>query len=172
MAQYVFEFGAENLNPIRETILGVAGERPTDLYALRAEDVISLNYSKTDKGIDYEFENLGSGKNISIIARFEVIAVKYALVVAPHFNRQNLSLWLGTLESNELDWHSLWTSILVHKGLRFACLGLEEGVEIEDGHLTVDTFPWTAWPIMVGALRVDPLASGDWVIKSTPDNPE
>jgi len=76
---------------------------------------------------------------------------------------------MGTIEWLEDKWQWLWDFLLNQAGLRFACLGFEEGVELEDAKLTVETFPWHEWPTVVGALRLDPAASGDWIIRSNPN---
>ncbi len=122
------------------------------MQVLRTEDVQSLTYKESNVGLEVECENLKSGKNASLIARPRGPGIKYFLIVAPGFNKQALSLWMGTVESTDPEWHSLWDSLLTHKGFRFVCLGLEEGVELEDRHLTEATFPWTEWPAVIGAL--------------------
>jgi hypothetical protein len=79
-----------------------------------------------------------------------------------------LSAYLGTIEYLGDDYKALWDLILSVPGLSFACLGFEEGVELDDSALSIETFPWDQWPLVIGALRG---TSGlqQWTIRQGPE---
>ena len=94
--------------------------------------------------------------------------IRYALVTCPYFAGQQRSSYMGTIEYLGDDYKTLWDLILTVPGLTFACLGFEEGVELDDSALNHETFPWDQWPLVVGALR-DPSGLQQWMIRQGPE---
>lgn len=45
--------------------------------------------------------------------------------------------------------------LLKQTGLKFVCVGADEGIELGDGQISPERFPWTASELLVGAVRVD-----------------
>jgi hypothetical protein len=70
----------------------------------------------------------------------------------PNFNGQDLAMWMGTIELTANDWRPYWDRLLQFDGLVFTCVGDEEGVELSDQELTVDSFPSDEWPLLVWRL--------------------
>jgi hypothetical protein len=60
---------------------------------------------------------------------------------------------MGTIEIGEEEWKSVWDRLLEETSLWFVCVGHEEGVELCDAQIDPDGFPWTEWPLLVGAVR-------------------
>jgi len=79
-------------------------------------------------------------------------AIRYVLGLCPHFDGDNFSCWLGTVEFTCADYAALWERLLARHDLLFVCLGFEEGVQIVDrgeGHW----FSWSDPTLVVGAIR-------------------
>jgi len=96
--------------------------------------------------------------------------VRYALAICPFFDGQPRSIFLETIEYLGKGYKPLWNLVLSVPGLSCACVGFEEGVEIEDDKLSVESFPWNQWPLVIGALR-DPSGWQPWVIRQGPEMP-
>src|SRR5207253_4384887 len=158
--QLVFEFGSYELRPVVEAIRRAVGELPNDIECLPAT------------GTDYISTNDTLESAEAKLARREISAfslhprggkVRYALVLKPHFEGESLSLYLGTIEYTERDFAPIWDLLLATPGLTFVCLGLEEGVELRDTQLTLETFPWGEWPVVIASLRDE--GSGSWTTR-------
>lgn len=59
---------------------------------------------------------------------------------------------MGTIEIGVEEWESIWGRLLEQTSLRFVCVGNEEGVELCDAQIDPDRFPWTEWPLLIGAV--------------------
>jgi hypothetical protein len=111
---------------------------------------------------------LETGEISSFTLHPEMGMIRYALVLAPFVDGPKRSFYLGTIEDTGKDYQSIWEVLLDTPGLTVACLGYDEGVELEDSHLTVETFPWSEWPLAIGALRDLP-ESESWTTREGPE---
>jgi hypothetical protein len=75
---------------------------------------------------------------------------------------------MGTIEYLGDEYEALWNLILATRGLSFVCLGFEEGVEVDDSILSVESFPWDQWPLVIGAIR-DKAGSQPWQTRPDPE---
>jgi hypothetical protein len=95
-------------------------------------------------------------------------AIRYVLALRPFFEGEALSLYTGTIEYTGRNYAPIWETLLQTPGLKFVCVGYEEGVQLRDDRLSVETFPWKDWPLVIGALRSNP-DSKSWVIREGPE---
>lgn len=165
MAQFVFEFGADTLEVTSDAMISFMGQ-PRSMEVVPAAEGNVLKYESANEPFATVADKLRTGALSSVIVRTDVPGIRYGLIMAPRFNGTDLSVWMGTIELATPDWKPLWTFLLSREGLRFVCLGSEEGVELTDTQLSIDTFPWTEWPLVIGALRADPAVSNQWFIRS------
>jgi len=163
--QLVYEFGAKEIGPVVQVIHSAFGDVP---YSVKCLPNDSDTYTPTDDSL----ESVASKLQRSEIASFSLHPnsglVRYALATCPGFDGQPLSLYLGTIEYTGNDYKPLWNMILGAQTLTVACVGFEEGVEIEDDKLSIASFPWSQWPLVIGAVR-DPSVSQSWTIKQGPE---
>lgn len=151
MAQFVIEFGAPALSPVLNAVLSVV-ERPTMLDESFPSGG-GYRVPATKDALDAIPQRFADRKLSSVTIRTDAVGIRYGLVMEPHFSGQGLAMWMGTIELTANDWRPYWDRILKFEGLVFACVGDEEGVELSDQELTVDSFPWDRWPLLVGAVR-------------------
>ena len=164
--QLVYEFGASELEPVLEAIQRAVGNMPYDVRCLPND---SDSYGPTDDSLASAAFKLKEGVIPSFTLRPKNGLIRYALVICPFFDGQPLSLYLGTIEYLGDDYRNIWNLLLGIPGLKVACLGFEEGVEIEDSMLSVECFPWSEWPLVIGALKVHQSGAGPWTIKEGPE---
>jgi hypothetical protein len=163
--QLVYEFGAREVGPVVRVIHGALGDVS---YSVKCLPNDSDTYTLTDDLLESVATKLQRGEIASFSLHPSSGLVRYALATCPSFDGQPLSLYLGTIEYTGNDYEPLWTMILSAQGLTVACVGFEEGVEIGDDKLSVASFPWSQWPLVIGAVR-DPSASQPWTIKHGPE---
>ena len=163
--QLVYEFGARELEPIIAAIQQAIGRTP---YSVKCMPTDSDTYEPTEDSLSSAMLKLKEGVLTSFSLHPSGGLVRYALVTCPFFAGQQLSPYVGTIEYLGDDYKALWDLVLNVPGLSFACLGFDEGVELDDSSLSVDAFPWDQWPLVIGALR-DTLGSQQWMIRKGPE---
>jgi hypothetical protein len=162
MPQWVFEFGSNRLDDVRVAVDGVI-----NCSSCSIESVDPLT-EPLAKDLDSAYVQLRQGAIQSLVLRPPSSEIRYILVLPP---RPSLSLWMGTIEYIGADPDWIWQRLLSIRGLFFVCLGRDEGVELQDENLSVERFPWGAWPLVLGALRKGP-EQDQWVIGTGPEHAE
>jgi hypothetical protein len=164
--QLVFEFCAPEARSAIEAVQRVIGESG---YTLRGE--AAGTGIEIVGGFHAAATMLESGELDSFTAYPKTVgAIRYGMVTKPLSGDEPRSLYMGTIEYTARDYGWIWDLLLSLPRLTVVCLGYEEGVELRDGSLESDTFPWNQWPLVIGAVRkMDPSGSGTWTIKKGPE---
>lgn len=163
--QLIYEFGAKELDPVIEAILRAMGNAQ---YSVKCMPNDSDTYKPTDESLSSAASKLKEGILTSFSVHPNGGLIRYALVTCPFFAGQQLSDYLGTIEYLGDDYKGLWSLILHVQGLSVACVGFEEGVELEDSTLSGETFSWNQWPLVIGALR-EKSGLQRWMIREGPE---
>jgi len=163
--QLVFEFGSKQLPPTVEAVRRVIGTLACNIECLPKG---SDTNEPTDDSLESAAVKLEMGAISAFTVRPQGGPIRYALVLSPFFEGQPLSLYLGTIEYTGENYAPIWELLLGTSGLTVACLGYDEGVDLQDGQLTVETFPWKEWPLVIGALR-DGSDSQSWIVREGPE---
>lgn len=158
MAQFVVEFGAEQLRFVGTAIKSTVAE-PFRIWIDCAD--AAMCYSETAKTLDEVAVDLQAGSVASAIIRTSDPRIRYALITSPKIHVPPLGLWMGTIEIQVEDWSFVWDALVRQSGLRFVCVGLEEGVELSDDQISGETFPWHETGLLAAAVRDDTQA--DWI---------
>jgi hypothetical protein len=163
--QLVYEFGAQQPEPVVEAIQSALG---CTQYSVKCMPNDSDTYEPTEDSLSSAMLKLKGGVLASFSLHPNGGLIRYALVTCPFFDGQQLSAYLGTIEYISDEYTTLWNLILGVPGLRVACVGFEEGVKLEDNTLSAETFPWSQWPLVIGAIR-DQSGSQRWMIRQGPE---
>jgi len=163
--QLVYEFGAKELEPVVEAIRHALGNTK---YSVKYVPNDSDTCEPTEDSLSSAALKLKEGVLASFSLHPYTGLIRYALVTCPFFAGQQRSAYLGTIEYLGDEYKVLWNLILSVRGLSVACLGFEEGVELEDNAMHVDTFPWNQWPLVIGAIR-DQSGLQQWIIREGPE---
>jgi hypothetical protein len=97
--------------------------------------------------------------------------IHFVNLFAPNFCGASLSCWQGTIEYKEDAFESLFNEPLSFTCLRYVCAGMEEGPELEERHMSLETFPFDEEPLMLSAFREDDRSPG-WRIRRRPAYPK
>lgn len=122
-----------------------------------------LYYAATEEPLMQVIADLEAGTVASAVIRCSDERIRYASIFSPGFNKSGLSKWMGTIEVTVENWSFVWGALLTNPDLLFVCVGDPEGVELCDGQINSDDFPWTQWPLLIGAVRSE--ESREWVIR-------
>ena len=163
--QLVFEFGSKQLPPTVEAVRRAIG---TLAYKIECLPKGGDTNEPTDDSLESAAVKLEMGDISTFTVRPQGGPIRYALVFSPFFEGEPLSLYLGTIEYTGENYAPIWDLLLGTPGLTIACLGYDEGDELQDGRLSVETFPWKDWPLVIGALR-DDSHSRSWIIREGPE---
>lgn len=163
--QLIFEFCAAETRPVVEAVLRVLGDAAYTLKGGFGGNEVSM-----DGGIGSAMSKLDNCEIDSFIAFPGTGPIRYAMVTSPVLGADPLSLYMGTVEYAARDYQWIWDRLMSVTGLTVICLGFEEGVELRDGRLEVDTFPWDEWPLVIGAVRAtDASGRNVWLVKNGPE---
>jgi hypothetical protein len=163
--QIVIVFGSEKLGPVIDAIQKIIGGVS---YTVECQMSQSDAFAPTQDSLESAAQKLSTGEVISVTVRPRSGPIRYVLLLPPFYDGASLSLYTGTVEYTAKSYATIWESLLQTTGLKVACVGYEEGVELRDDCLRVETFPWKQWPLVVGALRSDP-SSESWIIREGPE---
>jgi hypothetical protein len=163
MAQFVIEFGSPTLGPVLDGLLSLIGCP----HALETSFPSGggATTPATKRALDAIPQQFADRRIASVTFRTGTAGVRYGLILEPRFNGRDLTVWMGTIELTTNDWRPYWDKLLQFDGLVFICVGNEEGVEMTDQSLTVASFPWDEWPVVIAALRHPGGKQEDWVIR-------
>ena len=161
MAQFVFEFASRDLLQVADAVKAAVAPF-SEISTARAVKGDSWEYVETTLDFDRVVADMSSGSLMSVLVSGNKTDIRYGLITCPNFNGGKLSLWMGTIEFIGDEWHPIWDSLLSNTALQVVCVGLDEGVELEDEFLSPESFPWNVWPTFAGAVRDD---KGEWFKK-------
>lgn len=161
MAQFVFEFTSGELRPVAEAVKAIVAPFSETSIA-RTANGDSWEYVETKLDFEKVVAEMSSGSLMSVLVRGNKADIRYGLITCPKFNGGKLSSWMGTIEFIGDQWQPIWNSLLSNKAFQVVCLGLDEGIELEDELLSPESFPWDVWPTFAGAVRDD---KGEWFKK-------
>lgn len=157
MPQFVIEFGAHQLQVVADAIkLNLAQPSRISIDTTDSQ----MSFADTAKTFDEVLNDLAAGTVASAIIRTSDPRIRYALITSPSIHIPPLTLWMGTIEIGVENWAFVWEALLKQTGLRFVCVGMEEGVELGDEQISPETFPWDAHGLLAGAVRID--GQSDW----------
>jgi hypothetical protein len=161
MAQFVFEFASRELRPISDAVEAIVAPF-SEISVARTTEGDSWEYLQSTFTFEQVVAEMNNGDVLSALVRGNDSNIRYGLITCPKFNGGHLSLWMGTVEFIGEEWHPIWNKLLSSPALEVVCIGLDEGVELEDKFLRPESFPWDTWPTFAGAVRDD---RGEWVKK-------
>ncbi len=159
MPQYVIEFGGEQLRFIGAAIEAILAH-PHNIAIDSTQD--QMSYAETGKSLSEVLNDLETGTAASAVIRNGDSRIRYALISSPKLHATR-SWWMGTIEIGVENWRFAWDLLLRQAGLTFVCVGAEEGVGLGDEQVIAETFPWTDYHLLVGAVRTDD--QSEWVIR-------
>ncbi len=162
MAQLVFEFVSDDLHAVVEAIERVIGRTPYRCELAR--DFLDYEPCESFASAIAAMQNGGA---VSVVLRPTLDNIRYALVNEPYFNNSKVRGWFGTIEYTETNYETIWNTLLSVKKLEVACLGSEEGVELDElEQITKDNFPWASHWLVLGAVRS---TNGEWYFQRGPN---
>lgn len=163
--QLVLEVVSQTVDPTLRFVVRVLGHTAHKVTCMPAD---SDTYVATEDTPESAAAKLAQGQISSFRAHPLTGMIRYVMINAPGFWGESLSAFLGTVEYIGCDYRTFWELALASPGLQIVCVGFEEGVELDDKKLTTESFPWSEWPLVIGAVRTDP-EKGGWVIRTGPE---
>ena len=167
MSQFDITFGALNPEDVCDAVLEqIPGQLST--VSVLASGVKDLTYRNVDTSAKQATLDILSGIIVSAVFHSSQGGLRYALIMPPLFNGQQLSIWSATLEWNNEEWKSSWKSLLKNTKLAFITVGNEESPEVVDADMSnPKSDVWRSWPAVMSAVR---LPSQEWMIVPNPSS--
>jgi hypothetical protein len=163
MAQIVISFGSDDLGSVAAAVKLSIAESEYTVSETTARRVMEMEFTPTGDNLDSITERLYSGELTSACLNLAIPEpIDFIHIFAPNFCGSSLSLWQGVIEYRALAFESLFHRLLEINGLQYVCAGMEEGPELEDRHMSLTTFPFGDWPMIVSAFRRDENPEAGW----------
>jgi hypothetical protein len=171
MAQIVISFGSENLECVKNAIQKAVGKEDFTADVTTARSVEEMTLVPTDESLEAITAKLSAGTITSVCLHMKNrTPIHFVNLFAPNFCGASLSFWQGTIEYKEDTFEILFNDLLSFTCLRYVCAGMEEGPELEQRHMSLETFPFDEEPLMLSAFREDDRTPG-WRIRRGPAYP-
>ncbi len=163
---YVLQVIGEDLSGITESVLSLIGAPERIEVALN--DPSGPNYVVAAGDLDATLRSLQDGTLAVASLRTSKPGIRSALLMAPNTFGTRLARWMGSIDftAPAQDWRSIWATALRHERLLVASLSLDDGIELNDQQLSVDSFPWQESRLVIAAVRA---ADGAWVTRENPN---
>jgi hypothetical protein len=168
MAKIVFEFGAVNIEGIRDATEVAVENSEYQMSVTMATEKESLEYTNTRDTLSSATRKFEHGEITSFLLFPQNSSVSFVITFVPHFLGDPMPLWLGSVEYKGSEWETLFHRLLEVEELQFLSASVEEGLELEEKDLNAKTFPWDHWGLIVAGVRNRSSTTNDWVIKNGP----
>ncbi len=171
MAQIVISFGSENFECVKNAVQKAIGEEDYTADFTTARSVEEMTLVPTDQTLEAVCAKLLAGTITNICLHMKnKTPIHFVNFFAPNFCGASLSCWQGIIEYKEDDFEILFNDLLSFTCLRYVCVGMEEGPELEQRQMNLETFPFDEEPLMLSAFREDDRTPG-WRIRRGPAYP-
>src|SRR5262245_14022875 len=168
MVKIVFEFGAQSVQGVAHGIEIAIGSGRYTISTTSAIEKTSLEYSDRQVTLREAIKDMEEGKITSFLLFPEAGPVSFAIICVPFFVGDPQPLWFGAIDHEGIEWKELVNRLLEVEELRFVTVSVEEGLDLEDKDLTINTFPWDHWRLIFGALRTSTSTSDSWEVRKGP----
>jgi len=131
---------------------------------LRKAQENELAYQAFDAGLNEALESFANGSVSSVQVHGEGIGTFVGGVYGPGFAGGVLEDWSGSVEGLAIE-HTNFDELQSIDGLSYIALSIEESPDFDVPHVTKETFPWSDWRLVGGAVREE---DGQWSIRRNP----
>lgn len=172
VAQIVISIGSNELSRVVEAIKTIIRDSKYRIDVTTARTALELDPTPTDDDLASTAAKLSS-RSITSACLHPALnrPIAFIHLFAPNFCESSLSVWQGVIEYKEIGFQPIFDKLLQKEGLLYVCVGMEEGPELDDRHLHVDTFPFDEEPLMISAFRRTEGCANEWEIRRGPAYP-
>lgn len=163
---YVLQVIADDLSGIIESVLPLVGV--PERIEVAPNELGGPNYVPAAGDLDWTLHSLQDGTLAAASLRTSTSGIRSVLLMAPNPFGHGLSRWMGSIDftTPAQHWRDLWSEVLSRGTLMAASLSLDDGIELSDDQLSVDTFPWEESRLVIAAVRAP---NGAWVTRENPN---
>jgi hypothetical protein len=163
MTGLILDFGGQR-NAVCAALQAVVRGRAVRILVLPKAQENELAYQGFDAGLNDALESFASGNVISVQVHGEGSGALIGGVYGPRFAGGVLEAWSGSVEGFAVE-HTDFDELRSIEGLSYVALSIEESPEFDVPHVTKETFPWSDWRLVAGAVRAE---DGQWCIRRNP----
>ncbi len=146
-----FHFGSHDAGILCQAVASLQAANPK-IDVLKTER--AGDYVESNESLPTALKIFALGGTRSLLIRYDDPQWKWTLLFAPKAPGSELSLWNGSSEFRGTSWKEI-VSYLKQRELHFVAVSEGEPLDLEDHHLSVDTFPWEAPRLVVAAVAND-----------------
>jgi hypothetical protein len=163
LTNLILDFGGQK-DAVCAALQEVVRGRPIRILVLPKAQENELAYQAFDAGLKDALESFANGNVCSVQVHGDGASTFVGGVYGPRFAGGVLEDWSGSVEGLAIE-PANFDELRSIDGLSYVALSLEESPDFDLPHVTNETFPWSDWHLVAGAVRAD---NGQWSIRRNP----
>jgi hypothetical protein len=137
--------------------------RPIRILVLHEAQEHELDYQAFDAGLNDALESFVNGNVRSVQFFGDESRKLFGGAFCPRFSGGALEDWSGYVEGLTIE-DTSFDELRSIDGLSYVALSIEESPDLDFPHVTNETFPWSDWRLVAGAVLAE---DGQWSVRHT-----
>lgn len=158
MSNLILDFGGQR-DAVCAALQAVVRGQAIRILVLPKAQEKELAYQAFGAELKDALQSFANGSISSVQVHGEGAGTFVGGVYGPRFSGGVLEDWSGAVEGAEPATFDELRSI---DGLSYVALSIEESPDFDFPHVTNETFPWSDWRLVAGAVRA---GDGEWSIR-------
>lgn len=163
MTNLILDFGGQR-EAVCAALQEVVRGQPIRILVLPKVREDELAYQAFDAELNEAMMSFANGTVSSVQVHGEGASTFVGGVYCPRFAGGALEDWSGYVEGLAIDGAN-FDELRTINGLSYVALSIEESPDFDFARVTSETFPWSDWRLVAGAVRAD---DGQWSIRRNP----
>lgn len=162
MTGVVLDFGG----PVREAVYvafcRVSARYDFKIFVLPTTKEQDLTYREFNGSLKEALASISDGSCSSVQVEGRETSPVIAGLYRPSFAGNLLADWSASAEALGSNAEALFEELQSVDGLGYIALFKEESADFDTERLTEETFPWSDWRLIAGAVRA---SDGEWIVR-------
>jgi hypothetical protein len=142
---------------------GIVRSRPIRILVLPDAQENELAYQALDGCLNDALESFVNGKVRSVQFFGDEFSKFFGGAFCPRFSGETLEDWSGYVEGLTVE-DTSFDELRSIDGLSYIALSIEESPDFDFPQVTNETFPWSDWRLVAGAVLAE---DGQWLVRHT-----
>ena len=148
--------------PVYAAFRRVVEPQPGKILILPTEEEMELTYQKFCGSLEEALACVSDENCSSVQVEFGENLPILAGLYRPHFAGSSLADWSASAEGLRSSAEAIFKDLQRVEGLGYIALFSEESADLIVDHVTEETFPWSDWHLIAGAVRA---TNGEWIVR-------
>lgn len=159
---WILDFGGATKEAIYAAFRRAIVRHPFKIILLPISEEEDSKYREFHGSLEEALACLSDGRCRSIQIEGRGTSRFFGGLYRPRFEGERLADWHASLEGQDDCIEELFRELQGIKELGYIAISRDESVDFDTEHVTVETFPWSDWRLIAGAVRA---TDGEWLVR-------